>query len=34
MNYVYKNGFAIGYMCGDVFVRFVSPVPIRNLENS
>lgn len=26
MNYVYENGYAIGYMNGDIFVMFVSPI--------
>lgn len=26
MNYVYENGYAIGYMNGDRFVEFVTPI--------
>ncbi len=26
MLYVYENGFAIGYMDGDRFVRFLTPI--------
>ena len=32
MNYVYENGLCIGYMDGDRFVRFVTPMPIRGDE--
>ncbi len=26
MNYVYKDGYAIGYMDGDRFVQFLTPI--------
>ena len=26
MNYVYENGFCIGYMDGDRLVRFINPI--------
>lgn len=26
MNYVYKNGCAIGYMQGEVLIRFPAPI--------
>ena len=26
MNYVYENGFAIGYMDGKYFIRFAMPI--------
>jgi hypothetical protein len=27
MNYVYENGKIIGYMDGERFVRYVTPIP-------
>lgn len=26
MNYVYENGYAIGYMQGNVLIRFAAPI--------
>lgn len=26
MNYVYENGYAIGYMSGETFIMFVTPI--------
>lgn len=26
MNYVFENGFAVGYMDGERFVRFTTPI--------
>lgn len=33
MNYVFENGFAIGYMNGDKLIRFVLPIPARGLTD-
>ncbi len=27
MNYIYQNGFAIGYMHGDIEILFCAPIP-------
>ena len=27
MNYVYVNGYCIGYMLGDVLIRYSAPIP-------
>ena len=29
MQYIYKNGFAIGYMVGDKEILFSSPIPMN-----
>ena len=29
MNYIYKNGHAIGYMLGDVEVLFITPIKME-----
>jgi hypothetical protein len=31
VSYVFKNGFAIGYMDGERFVRFLTPIPAEML---
>lgn len=28
MNYVYKDGYAIGYMSGEVFIEFCTPIKV------
>ena len=33
MNYIYENGFAIGYMNGDYMVRFCAPIPAHLLTD-
>jgi hypothetical protein len=32
-NYIYSNGFAIGYMNGDTLIRFTSPIPAHLLTD-
>jgi len=32
-NYVYENGYAIGYMNGNDFIRFCSPIPFNLLTD-
>jgi len=32
-NYVYQNGFAIGYMDGDKMIYFTSPIPAHLLTD-
>ena len=29
MNYIYKNGYAIGYMNGDQFIKFPNPIKVE-----
>jgi hypothetical protein len=31
MNYVYENGFAIGYISGDYFIQYPAPIPANLL---
>lgn len=33
VNYVYENGFAIGYMKGDLFIRFITPIRAKLLAD-
>lgn len=33
MNYVYENGYAIGYMNGDTLIRFCSPIAANLLTD-
>lgn len=33
LNYVYENGYAIGYMNGERFVRFLTPIKAELLAN-
>jgi hypothetical protein len=32
-NYIYENGFAIGYMNGDKLVRFAAPIKASLLDD-
>jgi len=32
-NYIYQDGFAIGYMLGDVEILFTSPIPSHMLTD-